>query len=79
MSDLNIPEADWNERADQLENFGEHNAIEVELEEQLSLVNTAIEKIRAGNYGICITCKGEIERDRLEANPSAQTCKTCMK
>lgn len=73
-SDLNIPESDWNERADQLEDFGEHNAIEVELEEQLHEVESAIKRIDAGSYGLCAVCGAHISNERLFANPAANTC-----
>ena len=35
----------------------------------------ALEKIEKGEYGTCEVCAAEIEEDRLEANPSARTCK----
>jgi len=34
----------------------------------------ALDKIKAGTYGICDVCKKEIDPKRLEANPSAATC-----
>ncbi|MEK7091498.1 MAG: TraR/DksA C4-type zinc finger protein [Patescibacteria group bacterium] len=35
----------------------------------------ALAKIDAGNYGLCEISQEPIELDRLEANPSARTCK----
>ena len=41
-------------------------------------VDEALEKIEKGTYGICETGGEKIEEDRLEANPSARTCKAHM-
>ena len=73
--DLNIPLADENEVADAVESFGERVALEKQLELKLQLVEGAIERIENGNYGICRICGGEIEEDRLNAEPTADTCK----
>ncbi len=61
--------------ADRLEDFEEQEATEVNLEKQLRDVTLALEKIEAGTYGLCEIGGEQIETDRLEANPSARTCK----
>lgn len=66
---------DDNLLADKLEEFEERSAVEMELESQLILVNKALEKIEKGAFGICTAGGEEIEADRLEANPAAETCK----
>jgi len=48
------------------------------LEKRLNDINESLEKIDAGNYGVCEICGKEIEEDRLEVNPAAPTCKECM-
>lgn len=68
-------EADLAERA---EDFEERASKLNLFEEKLVKVNKALAKIEAGNYGICENCGKKIEEDRLEANPSAETCKECM-
>ena len=82
--DMAIDPADTDEQADRVEEFVERSAIEAELETQLHLVQKAKRKIEAGEsggqgergaYGICEIGGEEIEEDRLEANPSAETCK----
>lgn len=45
---------------------------------ELNEVNRALDKIAAGTYGTCEVSGEEIEADRLEANPSARTCKQHM-
>ena len=52
-------------------------ALERELEERLSVVNTNIKKIKEGNYGICENCSAKIQKKRLQAMPTAFLCVTC--
>ena len=66
------------EIADREEQY-EENQGEIEaLEPQRAAILKALEKIEAGSYGTCATCGEAIEEDRLEANPSAATCKAHM-
>jgi RNA polymerase-binding transcription factor DksA len=39
----------------------------------------ALEARKAGRYGTCERCGGEIGAERLEARPSASTCITCAR
>ncbi|MFA6566536.1 MAG: TraR/DksA C4-type zinc finger protein [Candidatus Paceibacterota bacterium] len=45
------------------------------MEVRLNEINAALERTEKGGYGICRVCQGEIEDERLEANPAAETCK----
>lgn len=40
----------------------------------LSAILLALEKLEQGTYGKCDKCGGDIEPQRLEANPAATTC-----
>ena len=51
-------------------------AIAGELELRYNTILAALERVRLGTYGYCRICEQPIEIDRLEANPSAETCKT---
>lgn len=68
-------EADPNDRADQVEHYAENNAILTDLEIRYNEVKDALARIEGGTYGTCKVCGKEIETDRLEADPSADTCK----
>jgi RNA polymerase-binding transcription factor DksA len=68
--------SDPNDSADSIEEYEENTALVSELEIQLKDINVALEKIEAGTYGVCEISGHPIEIDRLEANPSARTCKT---
>lgn len=63
------------EVAERMEDLNERKAEEVTLERQLAKVQAALDRIKNNTYGLCSICGKEIENDRLEASPSATTCK----
>lgn len=64
--------------AEKTEDYRERSVKLNLLEERLSDINKALEKIEGCTYGVCENCNKRIEEDRLEANPAALTCKECM-
>lgn len=72
--DLNVEISDPNELADTFEELETRAALEEKLEERLTFVNQALNRIKNGTYGYCQVCKEEIEGKRLKANPVAKTC-----
>jgi len=44
----------------------------------LLMVDTALERIRKGSYGECITCGNEINAKRLQAVPWTRYCISCQ-
>lgn len=77
-TNLDEDNADEFDVADDLEQY-ENNKAELDaLEVQLNNVKSALKKIEENKYGVCEVCGKEIENDRLEANPSAKTCKEHM-
>jgi RNA polymerase-binding transcription factor DksA len=72
---MDIMNSDKNEKADAMEEFEINSAIEVPLEDRLNNIKSALERIEGGTYGLCSVDGKEIEEDRLEANPAANTCK----
>ncbi|MEW5907907.1 MAG: TraR/DksA C4-type zinc finger protein [Patescibacteria group bacterium] len=72
--DLNPMLADKNEMADVFEELENRKAIEDKLEERLTFVNEALERIKKGVYGFCLKCKQPIDEARLKANPAARHC-----
>lgn len=71
------PEAmtELEERASEIEELSDNIAVEAEFELRLNKIRAALERIDAGTYGICAVCGKEIEGARLDASPSATTCK----
>ncbi len=66
------------EVADKIEDFEQNTAILKQLEIQHTEITKALERIEKGTYGVCEVSGEAIEEDRLEANPSARTCKAHM-
>jgi len=71
---IDADSADDNEVADKMEGLEENNGILQKLDKQLVEVVSALDRIEKGTYGICTVCGKPIEKERLEANSSAQTC-----
>lgn len=69
---MEVDSADENEVADKLEEYEENAGILTQLENQLNEVNSALDRVEKGTYGLCEKCGEPIETDRLEANPSAR-------
>lgn len=69
---------DDGDEADLIQEFDSKVARLGSLETKYRQVVSALERIEAGTYGICIKSGAPIEEDRLEANPSAETCKAMM-
>ncbi|MDX9757826.1 MAG: TraR/DksA C4-type zinc finger protein [Bacteroidota bacterium] len=43
----------------------------------ISHLTDALQRIKSGNFGICIVCSNLIEKGRLEAVPHARMCVNC--
>ena len=70
---MEVDSADDNEVADKFEELEENTGLVNKLDRQLTEVKAALERMDKGTYGICETCGKPIEKERLEANPSART------
>lgn len=79
-----VPEAhtdvdgDDADQAEFIQDFDSKIARLGSLEKKYQQVTNALARIEAGTYGICLKSGAPIEEDRLEANPSAETCKAMM-
>jgi RNA polymerase-binding transcription factor DksA len=71
-------EIDDNDAADRFEDFEGRSGMVTTLQARLSDVESALAKIEDGTYGTCEVCTVKIEENRLDANPSAKTCKEHM-
>jgi len=47
--------------------------------QELRDVEAALRRITFGTYGICVRCHEPIDRERLEAYPTAKRCVTCQR
>lgn len=71
--------ADPNEAADKVEEYEGNTAVLKDLEIRYNDIKDALAKIKKGTYGICEVGGEPIEKERLEANQAARTCKKHMK
>ena len=65
------------EEADEVEEFSTRLSLGKTLEEELKKVNSALEQIKKGKYGICKKCNKPINQGRLRAYPQADQCAKC--
>lgn len=56
---------------------GEARVLAASLRDQLEAVETALERLDSGLYGVCDRCQEPISEARLEAMPQASTCIRC--
>jgi len=76
--EMSTDSADPNEVADAYEAYGENAGVLNKLELRFNSVRKALKRVEDGTYGICKVGGEPIEKDRLEANPAASTCKAHM-
>lgn len=67
------------EMADEVEEYENLLPVEHSLENKLSEINSALEKIKKNTYGICENCQKEISKERLKVFPEARFCLDCNK
>jgi RNA polymerase-binding transcription factor DksA len=68
-------ESDPNDQASSLDEYQENRAVVDVLNARHHDVVAALERIEDGSYGTCSVCGNPIEKERLEADPAAATCK----
>ena len=58
---------------------GQAMALETKRRNELELkrIDSALERIKTGDYGYCLRCDEEISEKRLEVNPTATLCIEC--
>jgi DnaK suppressor protein len=56
-------------------------AIELERrrEVELARIDSALERLAEGEYGMCVTCSAAIEPQRLELDPAIPLCLACAR
>ena len=65
------------EKTDEAEEEGNRLAVVQSLKKDVSEIDTALEKIHRGTYGICDRCGKTIEEEVLSAAPESAMCKAC--
>ncbi len=72
--ETNIFQSELLQRRERLERAVERNRTDAHLAQLLEEVDSALQRIEHGTYGLCETCGGEIEHDRLLADPLVRYC-----
>lgn len=68
---------DWDDRAietegdEVLERLGQSGL------DEIRRIMAALGRIKAGEYGVCVTCGTRISEERLDVLPATPFCKTC--
>jgi len=70
-------ERDEEENADEMEIYESSLATGETLKTELQKINSALEAIEKGTYGVCSNCQKEIPLERLMTYPQADTCLSC--
>jgi DnaK suppressor protein len=65
------------EEADAVEESGIAHAEQIALKGRLHAVLDALERVKAGTYGVCGKCGAAIGADVLEAAPESLYCREC--
>ncbi len=73
-TETNLFQSELVQRRARLERAVARNRDDANLAQLLSDVDAALERIEKGTFGLCETCGGEIEHDRLLADPLVRYC-----
>lgn len=67
-------EPDLVDQADVITSNESNASLLADLEARYDSVIAALSRIEKETYGVCEVCSGNIEEDRLDADPTASTC-----
>jgi RNA polymerase-binding transcription factor len=70
-------EADSKERAKQLEDREVVDALGNEARQEIAKISSALRRMDSGDFGVCAECGSQIDLNRLQAYPYANTCIDC--
>lgn len=68
---------EYDEEADEAEEFGNQLAVAQGLKGRLAEIDIAISKIHSKTYGVCEKCGKDIEEEILSIDPESRFCKSC--
>ncbi|MCR9152113.1 MAG: TraR/DksA C4-type zinc finger protein [Rhodobacteraceae bacterium] len=68
---------DWEELATERETDEVLEDLGLSAQQELRMIDAALGRIEAGEYGFCVTCGAEISQERLDVVPATPFCRTC--
>ncbi len=66
------------DNASEVAAFGDSLGVGFALETELKEVNASLQRLDDGTYGVCQSCKQEIDEKRLEVRPMSIQCVQCV-
>ncbi len=77
-TDMGGAEVDaFDAEADEAEELSANAGMAQAVQDRHEAVVAALGKLEQGTYGVCESCKGEIEAALLAVNPESRLCKSC--
>lgn len=75
----NFPEYGTSEddNTQEVERVQENLGLQSNIKNMIRDARAALRKIDKGKYGVCESCRGQIEEERLKAYPAASLCVKC--
>ncbi len=70
---------DLDEEADEAEETANERGVAQALRERVSEIDTALNKIKTGAYGVCEKCGKEISKEMLDVIPESRLCEHCKR
>ena len=70
---------DFDEEKNEAESLGNRLAMAQVLRTRISEIDSALNRIATGGYGICEACGKKIEKEVLEISPASRLCQRCKK
>lgn len=68
---------DWEESATEHEDDEVLEGIGLSSQQELRMIEAALQRIEAGEYGICVKCGAKIGEERLAVLPYTPFCRDC--
>lgn len=77
-SELDAPHSkDWDEAAVETEGDEVLEGLGLQGEEEIRRIRAALQRIREGEYGFCVTCGSQVQPARLDLLPDTPFCAAC--
>lgn len=70
---------DWEDAAAEREGDEVLETLGVQGQIEIRRIRAALSRMRAGEYGLCVTCGAVISEERLDVLPDTPFCMTCAK
>ena len=67
----------FDEKTDEVEELSNRFGEENDMKKRLDEIDSALQKIEKGEYGLCESCGEEIEVEILDIDPESRLCKAC--